>query len=146
MATRLPNASQQAAADAVVDRVDVGTVALQGKLRIYSGAQPADADSAPVGNLLCEVDLAQPAFGAAAINGTATLLGVPLSGVGTAAAGVGTAAQSFRVVDRDAATVFDGAVTGTGGGGELELDNVSIAESQAVEVTAFTYTQPASSA
>jgi hypothetical protein len=144
MATRLPNASQQAAADAVVDLIDVGTAETEGKLRIYSGAQPADADSAPAGSLLCEIDLDQPAFGAAATSGTATLLGVPLSGVGTAAASTGTAAQSFRVVDRDAATIFDGAVTGTGGGGELELDNTSIAEAQTVTITALTYTQPAS--
>jgi hypothetical protein len=144
MATRLPNASQQAAADSVVDRVDAGTGTTEGKLRIYAGAQPADADSAPVGDLLCEIDLDQPAFGAAATTGTATLLGVPLSGVGTAAAGAGTAAQSFRIVNRDDATVVDGAVTGTGGGGELVLDNVSIAEAQTVTVTALTYTQPAS--
>jgi hypothetical protein len=144
MATRLPNASQQAAADAVVDLIDVGSGETEGKLRIYAGAQPADADSAPVGDLLCEIDLAQPAFGAAASTGTATALGVPLSGVGTAAASTGTAAQSFRIVDRDDATILDGAVTGSGGGGELELDNVSIAEAQAVSITALTYTQPAS--
>lgn len=144
MATRLPNASQQAAADAVVDLVDVGTTNTEGKLRIYSGAQPADADSAAGGDLLCEIDLQDPAFGAAASTGTATLLGVPLSGTGTAAASTGTNAQSFRVVDQDEGTVFDGAVTGTGGGGELELDNVSIATDQTVTVTALTYTQPAS--
>jgi hypothetical protein len=146
MATRLPNASQQAAADAVVDLIDVGTGETEGKLRIYSGTQPADADSAAVGTLLCEIDLAQPAFGAANTSGTATLLGVPLSGVGTAGASTGTAAASFRIVDRDDATVFDGAVTGSGGGGELELDNVSIAEAQAVSITALTYTQPATTA
>lgn len=143
MATRLPNASQQAAADAVVDLIDAGTGDTEGKLRLYAGVQPADADSAPVGDLLCEIDLANPAFGAAASSGTATALGVPLSGVGTAAASTGTAAQSFRIVDRDGATVVDGAVTGTGGGGELELDNVSIAEAQSVTITALTYTQPA---
>lgn len=142
MATRLPNASQQAAADAVVDRLDAGAGA--GKLRIYSGAQPADADSAPVGTLLCEVTLADPAFGAAASSGVATLLGVPLSGVGTAGAGAGTNAQSYRLVDSNDVTVADGAVTGTGGGGELELDNVNIAEDQVVNITALTYTQPAS--
>ena len=144
MATRLPNASQQAAADAVVDRTDDGTAETEGKLQIYAGVQPADADSAAVGDLLCEVDLANPAFGNADSSGTATLLGVPLSGVGTAAASTGTAAQSFRIVNRDDATVGDGSVTGTGGGGEMTLDNVSIAEGQTVTVTALTYTQPAS--
>lgn len=143
MATRLPNASQQAAADAVVDLIDDGTGETEGKLRLYAGTQPADADSAPVGDLLCEIDLAQPAFGAAASTGTASALGVPLSGTGTAAASTGTAAQSFRIVDRDGNTVYDGAVTGSGGGGELELDNVSIADGQTVTITALTFTQPA---
>jgi hypothetical protein len=144
MATRLPNASQQASADAVVDRADEGTGETEGKLRIYSGAQPADADSAASGDLLCEIDLDNPAFGAANSSGQAAALGVPLSGTGTAAAGSGTNAQSFRVVDRDGDPVYDGAVTGTGGGGELILDNVSIAEDQTVNVTSLTYTQPAS--
>lgn len=142
MATRLPDASQQAAADAVVDRTDLGAAA--GFLRIYSGVQPADADSAPGGLLLCEITLADPAFGAAAASGTASALGVPLAGTGTAAAGAGTAAASFRVVDSDGNAVYDGAVTGSGGGGEITLDNVSIAESQTVTVTALTYQQPAS--
>jgi hypothetical protein len=142
MATRLPDASQQAAANAVVDLADVGTTNTEGKLRIYSGTQPADADSAPGGDLLCEIDLEDPAYGAANSSGTAAALGVPLAGVGTAAASTGTNAQSFRIVGRDEQTVYDGAVTGTGGGGELTLDNVSIAEDQAVTVTALTYTQP----
>lgn len=141
MATRLPNASQQAAADAVVDRADAGAAA--GFLRIYSGAQPADADSAPAGTLLCQITLGDPAFGAADATGTAAAADTPLAGTGTAGAGAGTAAQSFRVTDSDGTAVYDGAVTGTGGGGELELDNVSIAEDQAVTVNSLTYQQPA---
>lgn len=143
MATRLPNASQQASADAVVDRADLGTGTATGKLRLYSGVQPADADSAPVGSLLCEIDLSNPAFGAANSSGTAAANGVPKSGVGAAAAGAGTNAQSFRVINRDGATVWDGEVSATGGDGELQLDNVNIAEDQAVNVASFTYTQPA---
>lgn len=143
MATRLPNASQQASADAVVDRVDLGTGTATGKLRLYSGVQPADADSAAVGSLLCEIDLANPAFGSANSSGTAAAAGMPKSGVGAAAAGAGTNAQSFRVINRDGATCWDGQVTGAGGGGQLELDNVNIAENQAVNIASFSYTQPA---
>lgn len=126
----------------MVDRTDVGATNLTGKVRIYSGAQPADANSAPGGNLLCEIDLQDPAYGNATTAGTASALGVPLSGVGTAAAGAGTAAQSFRIVNRDEATVYDGSVTATGGGGDMTLDNVSIAEAQTVNITSLTYTQP----
>jgi hypothetical protein len=144
MATRLPDASQQAAADAVVDLIDVGSANTEGKLRIYAGVQPADADSAPVGDLLVEIDLNDPAYGSATSSGTAQLDTTGgISGVGTAAAGAGTDAQSFRVVDKDEGTVFDGAVTGTGGGGELELDNVSVAEAQVVNISSLDYTHPA---
>lgn len=138
MATRLPNASQQAGADAVVDRADLGTGTATGKLRIYSGSQPADADSAPVGTLLLEANLANPAFGAANSSGTAALAGGTLTGTG-AAAGTG---QSFRVINRDGATVFDGAVSMSGGGGDLILDNTNIASGQTVNITALTYTHP----
>lgn len=141
MATRLPNASQQAAADAVVDRIDVG--AGTAVLRLYSGAQPADADSAASGTLLAEFDLPNPAFGAANSSGTATALGVPLSTTGEAGAAAGTNAQSCRVVNRNGDTVFDGSVTATGGGGNVTLDNVNIASGQTVNITSLTYTQPA---
>jgi len=142
MATRLSNASQQAAADAVVDRVDAGDS--NGLLRLYSGAQPADADSAPGGTLLLEIGLAEPAFGAAATTGIASALGTPLSGTGEEAAGAGTAAQSFRVVDSDGNTCWDGAVGAAESGAECVLDNVSIAEGQTVTITSLTYQQPAS--
>lgn len=139
MATRLPNASQQAAADAVVDQIDLGTGDTEGKLRIYTGTQPADADTAASGTLLVEIDLANPAYGAANTSGTAALSGTPLSGTGAADGDAGW----FRIVNRDATTVFDGEVTATGGSGELELDNVSIATGQTVNISSLSYTQPA---
>lgn len=142
MATRLPNASQQAAADAVVDRVDVG--AGTAHLRLYSGAQPADADSAAVGTLLAEFDLPNPAFGAADTSGVATANSTPLTTTGESGASTGTDAQSCRVVNRNGDTVFDGSVGATGSGAEVELDNVNIASGQSVSVSSLTYTHPAS--
>jgi len=38
--------------------------------------------------------------------------------------------------------VFQGSVTTTGGGGDLTLDNTSIASSQVVNINSLTYTQP----
>jgi len=142
MAARLPNASQQASADAVVDRIDLGTGTAAGKLRIYSGTQPADADSAPVGTLLVEIDLANPAYGSANTSGTAALASTPRTGTGAAAGN----AASFRVINRDGATVFDGAVRATAdtdNGEELVLDNKNIAVGQTVNITSLNYTQPA---
>lgn len=140
MTFRLPDASQQAAADAVVDRLDAGSGA--GILRFWSGSAPADADTAATGTLLLEVTLSDPAYGAANSSGTAALSGTP-SGTGTAAASTGTDAGYCRGVDSDGNTVFQGDVTVTGGGGDVTLDNINIAEGQTVTLTSLPYTQPA---
>jgi hypothetical protein len=141
VASRLSSQSQQVAADAVLDRTDDGTG--PGRLRIYSGTQPGSANDAPTGTLLVDIELQSPAWGGADTSGVASLNG-PVSGTGEAAAGAGTDAGWFRITDGDGDTVADGAVSGTGGGGELVLDNVTIAAGQTVTINTLTYTQPAS--
>lgn len=135
MATRLPNASQQAAANAVVDQLDGAA----GTLKIYTGTQEADADTDPAGTLLVTITLAAPAYGAANTSGLAALLGTPLSGTAVA---TGTAGN-FAVETNAGANVFQGSVTATGGGGDLTLDNVSIATGQTVNISSLNYTHPA---
>lgn len=137
MATRLSDAAQNAAVDAVVDLVDAGSGA--GKLRIYTGAQPADVDDAASGTLLVDIALADPAFGSAAA-GAAALASTPRS---AAASATGTAGW-FRILDSDNVARIDGNITATSGGGDIELDNTSIASGQTVNVNSLTYTQPAS--
>ena len=135
MATRIADASQQAAADAVVDRCDAGGA---GNIKIYSGSQPADADTTPAGTLLVTIALAATAFGSANSSGVAALASTPRSGTGAAAGTAGC----FVFESGGGAKVFGGSVTATGGGGDLTLDNTSIAVSQTVNITSFTYTQP----
>ena len=134
MVIRLPTAVRNAAADAVVGRVDAGPAA--GKLRIYSGAQPASANDAPSGTLLAEVTLADPAFGAAAA-GSAALVDPPA----VVASANGTAGW-FRVVDSTGATVMDGSVTVTGGGGDLQLASTSLTVGLSVDITGGSVTMP----
>lgn len=135
MATRLSNASAILACDAVVDNVEtgVGTATLS----LYDGTQPTNGDDAISGpTLLVAINLADPAFGAAADQNPgamATLLGVPLSGTGVAA---GTATWG-RLFNQNGDPVFDGAV-----GAEITIDNAVIAIGQTVNLTALTYTQP----
>lgn len=135
MAVRLPTASRNAAADAIVDRADAGAAA--GKLRIYTGAQPASANDAASGTLLADVTLVDPAFGNAA-TGVATLAD-PGAVTGSAAGNAGW----FRILDSDLNTVMDGSVTATGGGGDLTLSNISIASGQTVDITGGSVTMPA---
>jgi hypothetical protein len=134
LTTHISNASRSAAADAVVDLVDAGSGA--GKIRIYTGTQPAGPDTA-VGaqTLLAEVTLSDPAFGSAS-TGVATLAGTPLSATGVAA---GTAAW-FRMLDSNNVAILDGAV-GTSGA-ELNLNTTTISVGLTVTVTACTVTMP----
>jgi len=82
-------------------------------------------------------NLQNPAFGAAS-SGVITLAGVPIS---TTAAATGTA-DNFQILDRDGTLLVSGSVTATGGGGDIEATNTSIATSQDADLTSLTYTAP----
>lgn len=105
-----------------------------GKLRIYTGTQPASGDDAASGTLLVEITLPNPAFGSAA-NGTASKTGTWQTNAG--AAGV---AGWYRMLSSDGTKTIDGSVTASGGGGDMELQNTNIASGQQVTVTTSTLT------
>jgi hypothetical protein len=66
---------------------------------------------------------------------------VTLNGSWTvAASGTGTAGH-YRLTN--GTDIEEGTITATGGGGDLTLDNVSIASGQTVTVTSWTRTMPA---
>lgn len=112
------------------------TVGTSPKLQIRTGAQPANCAAADSGTLLCEITMPSDWMGAASA-GAVALLGT-WAGTGAAA---GTAAH-YRLKDSTATTCHEqGSVTATGGGGDLTLDNTTIAASQAVSVTSWTRTQ-----
>lgn len=112
------------------------TVGVSPKLQLRTGAQPANCAAAASGTLLCEIALpadwlAAPAAGAAAKAGTWTGTGVA----------VGDAAH-FRIVDNAGTTCHQqGTVTETGGGGEMTVDNDSIAVGQVVTVSTYSVTR-----
>lgn len=136
MAIRLATAAQNAAADAVVDLVDGGAGA--GTLKIYTGAVGASANVDPGGTLLATVAFADPAFGAASSGVAAATDPAAVTGAAAGTAGC------FIVEDSTGANIFDGTVTATGGGGDLTLSTTTISVGVTVDITAFTYTQPAS--
>lgn len=134
MTYRYPATVRNALGDLLTDLIDAGAGA--GKVRVYTGTQPASADTAVTGTLLVDIALADPAFGAwsagaasasnpAAVNATAT----------------GTAGY-FRVLDSNNVTVMDGAVTGTGGGGEMEVSTTAFVSGTPIDITAWTLTAP----
>lgn len=105
------------------------------KLQIRTGAQPANCASADSGTLLCEITLPSD-WMAAAASGAKSKSGT-WSGTGAAA---GTAGH-WRIKDSAGTTChYQGSCSATGGGGDMTLDNTSIAASQAVTVNSFTLT------
>lgn len=136
MAVRLPTASRNAAADAVVDLLDAGAGAAT--IQIRTGSQPASANDAATGTLLVTFTMADPAFGAASA-GVATAASVPRTATGAAAGTAGWA----RALDSTGATVVDGSVTATGGGGDITMDTTTVSVGLTVNLTALTVTMPA---
>lgn len=135
MATRISDEVRNLACDAIVDGLDAGAGAAT--IKIYTGAQPADADDAASGTLLATITMSDPAFGAAAA-GVATADNTPALSV--AAAATGTAGW-FRAADSTDVNRIDGDVGQ--GSGTLNLDNTSIVSGQTVTVTGWTVTVPA---
>lgn len=134
MVLRLANSARSAAADAAVNLLDAGVAAAT--LKIYTGAQPATPATAASGTLLATVTLIDPAASAAS-NGVKTIT----DSVSVTGAAAGTAGW-FRAADSAGVAVFDGAVTATGGGGELELSTTTISVGVTIDLGALTYTQP----
>ena len=140
MSLTLSNAARSAAADAVGNLIDVGTV---GKIRVYTTARAAGPDTA-IGaqTLLVEFAVADPAFGAAS-SGVKTLDATPvLTGTGVAA---GTATW-FRVLDSANTAIIDGKVSASGGGGDMIISTTTVSIGLAVEITAGSLTMPAGTA
>lgn len=134
MTTFWVNAGIRAALDSLVDRIDLNSP--PGKVRIYSGTPPADADAALSGNtLLAELAMSNPAFGSAADSSPgATATASAISNDASADA-TGTA-TFFRILDGSNNVVAQGAV-GTSGA-ELNLNTTSIVAGVIVSITSMT--------
>ena len=120
---------------AALDQIET-VLGVSAKLRIYSGAVPANTAAAATGTLLADITMASD-WAAAASAGSKALSGVPLN---TTAAAAGTAGY-FRFVDSaGTTTTAQGTVTATGGGGDLTFDNPTFTLGQALSITGFTFT------
>ena len=123
--------ARNAMLDALNTRINLGAGA--GLLRIYDGTRPATGGTATT--LLAELTLSDPAAPSAS-GGVLTLSAITQD---SSANATGTATW-FRIVDSDSNAVFDGSVTASGGGGDLQLVTTSITATQPVQVSSFTIT------
>jgi hypothetical protein len=111
----------------------IGTDAV---LKIRTGAPPTNISDADSGTVLATLTLPTD-WMAAASSGSKAKAGTWQD---TSADNTGTAAH-FRVYASDGTTQhIQGTITATGGGGDMELDNTSIASGQTVTITTFTLT------
>jgi len=130
MALRKNTGLRNAQADALGDFFDGGTV------EIYTGAQPASANDAVSGTLLCTINIPTPAFGAAS--------GGAIAKAGTwsaSASDTGTAGYA-RIKSADGTKRFD--VTVGEAGTDMIINDDAILTGGVVTVTALTLTTPAS--
>lgn len=130
MAERLNTALANQVADNLYDVFNSGT------LEIRTGSQPASADDAATGTLLASITLPATAFGAASGGVKAK------AGTWQATASAAGTAGWCRFKNSGDTKRLDGAVTATGGGGEIELDNTNIASGQVVTINTVSATQP----
>lgn len=119
-------AARNAAVDAVVDLIDVGSSDANGDLVIDTSA---DAEVATLA-------LSDPAFGSAS-SGTATA-----NAISDDTNATGGEAAKFKFQDKDNGRVMGGTV-GTSGA-ELNLSSTTIGAGDTVSVSSFTVTQPSS--
>src|SRR5688500_8664597 len=131
MSIQLSVGARNARLDAI--ETAIGTSA---KLQIYTGSMPASCATAASGTKLAEFSLASDCAANAA-GGAKSFNNTPLSSTGLA----GGTAGYFWIVDSAGTTChLQGTVTATGGGGDMTIDNTSIASGQTVNVTSFTLT------
>lgn len=118
--------------NAMLDSIEtaIGTSAV---LKIRTGAAPADVATADSGTVLATLSLPSDWL-AAASSGSKAKSGTWQD---ASADNTGTAAH-FRIYASDGTTAhLQGTVTATGGGGDLTLDNTSIASGQTVTISSF---------
>ena len=118
--------------NAQLDAVE-STTGTAARLQLRTGSPPADCATAASGTLLMTMVLPSD-WMAAASSGSKALTGTWI-GNAVAAGDVG----HFRIYNSGVTTCHvQGTVTATGGGGDMTIDNITLAINQGVNVTAFT--------
>lgn len=131
MALQYSTTVRNAQLDAIETAIGVSAV-----LKIRTGTVPANCATADSGTVLSTINLPSD-WMAAASGGSVAKTGTWQD---ASADATGTA-EHWRLYANDGTTVHaQGTCTGTGGGGDMELDNTSINSGQTVTVNTFTIT------
>lgn len=128
MALTLTTAAKNARLDAFTALINAGSGTATGILEIWTSGTTT---------LLGTLTFSNPAFPAAS-SGSATASAITQD---SSADATGTAAI-FLVKNRSGTEVFRGTITATGGGGDLQLNTVSIVSGGPIQVTSFVLSEP----
>ena len=121
--------------NAMLDTIE-STVGTSAVLKIRTGAQPANCAAEDTGTVLATINLPSD-WMAASDAGSKALSGTWQD---ASADATGTAAH-FRVYASDGTTChMQGSVTATDAGGDMTLDNTSVAAGQSITISSFTLT------
>lgn len=133
-----------AVCDAYVDAADAGTTNSAARFIIYKGTVPASVRAALGGDtgVLGTVIMGNPAFGNSADNATDSVAEALANAIAdTPAAATGTA-TFFRLFNRDNVALWQGSVTASGGGGDMELASTSVVAGVSMAVQSYTFRVP----
>jgi hypothetical protein len=122
--------------NAMLDAIETA-IGVNPTLRIRTGAQPANTATADAGTVLATLALPGDWMAAASAGQKAK------SGTweDTAADAAGSAGH-YRIYDSGGSCHFQGTISMTGGGGDMEVQNTNFAAGQNFVVTAFSLTAP----
>lgn len=125
--------------NARLDQIEttIGTAPL---LQVYNGSVPANSDANLAGNVLL-ANGALPSDWLAAASGGSKAKAGTWTITGNASLGSAQAGSFFRILNSAGNVVtVQGTFTATGGGGDMTVDNNSIAANQSITVNTFNIT------
>lgn len=129
MTMQLSVAVRNAMLDAYETAIGTGAI-----VKLKSGAPPASCAAADSGTVIASITLASDWMSAAS-TGSKSFSSTPLTDAAADAAGT---LGHYRVYASDGTTCHDqGTITATGGGGDMTVDNTSVAAGQQVSITSW---------
>mgnify|MGYP003642575168 CR=1 FL=1 len=138
MTVNISTQARNDAGNAIVDLIDQGSSNPNGYLEIRSGTKPANPQTGVGATvLLATMIFSLPAFGNFS-NGV-SLANTISDDTSVDDTGVAT---WFRIYNRDSVAIIDGDITITGGGGDIEFDNVNFIVGGVVAITSLVATMP----
>lgn len=137
MPVNIATQARNAAGSAIVALLDQGSNNANGYMEIRTGTKPPNPQMPTTGTLLATFSFSNPAFGAFG-NGTA-LANSMLADTNVANDGI---AGWFRCYNRDGIAIFDGDVSLTGGGGDIEFDNINFSQGGTAQIISLSSNMP----